>query len=382
MNTNHDFDELVGLIYEAALEPEHWQAVLLQLSDLFNSAGTSMWVHDAEHIGNHPHSNGQILRAVRFDSHSLASYANYYVQTNVWAQNEEQRQEGSLLTSSMQLADNLLPKTEYYADWLRPQDLFYSIGAVVLKNGSLSVKLSALRSRRHGDYTEDDLGNFRRLLPHIQRACKINQRLLNERLLAESRTQLGNFAQEIAGLSMLGLSDGGQLLYANRCGEAAIRDGQWLTVQQGGLRAADGGKDAELQQALRECLRQNRPQHINLGGNKELAHCCMTVMPAPPWHQLSLTDQRIAILVVVSSRTERRIATGRQLMDLFGLTPAESRLLRALVQGEDLEQYAKAEDLKKSTVRSQLQAVMMKTGVGKQKDLVKLVLSIPAVRDS
>lgn len=381
MSNTSNFDELIGLIYDAALEPEHWEAVLLQLSDFFNSAGMAMWVHDMENNSADSQANGQIIKAVRADEQFLVSYARYYAQTNVWAQDEVPREEGSIVFSSMQYPDNLLPKTEFFGDWLRPQDLFYSIGAVVVKNGSLAVKLSGLRSKRHGAYTEDDLANYRRLLPHIKRACVINQRLTDERLLAESQVQLSNLAQDISGLCLLGLSANGQLLYANRCGEATLREGHWLAVQQGSLRAVDVGKDNEFQNAIRETLLHKQPRHVNLGGNNGSPHCCLTVMPAPLWNQLSLVDQSIALLVVVVSRTDRRVATGRQLMDLFGLTPAESRLLRALAQGEDLEQYANAEGLKKTTVRSQLQAVMMKTSVSKQKDLVKLVLSIPAVRD-
>jgi DNA-binding CsgD family transcriptional regulator len=69
-------------------------------------------------------------------------------------------------------------------------------------------------------------------------------------------------------------------------------------------------------------------------------------------------------------------------MELFGFTPAEARVTRAITQGEDIDYYAKAEGLKKTTVRTQLQSAMIKTGAGKQKDLVRLVLSIPAVRES
>jgi DNA-binding CsgD family transcriptional regulator len=52
-----------------------------------------------------------------------------------------------------------------------------------------------------------------------------------------------------------------------------------------------------------------------------------------------------------------------------------------LTQGEDINYYAKAEGLKKTTVRTQLQSAMTKTGASKQKDLVRLVLLIPAVRE-
>jgi len=76
----------------------------------------------------------------------------------------------------------------------------------------------------------------------------------------------------------------------------------------------------------------------------------------------------------------KRVATATQLMEFFKLTAAEARLVRALCRGEDVQTYAVDEGLKVTTVRSHLKAAMEKTGAPTQRELVRMVMAIPAVR--
>ncbi|WP_409560033.1 helix-turn-helix transcriptional regulator [Hyphomicrobium sp. MC8b] len=59
----------------------------------------------------------------------------------------------------------------------------------------------------------------------------------------------------------------------------------------------------------------------------------------------------------------------------FGLTPAEARVLRALVDEPDAKQIAERFDVSLVTVRNQIARMLQKTGTTKQRELIKLVLS-------
>ena len=383
MNKEDEFDQLIGLIYEAALDPDSWQAVLLHVSDIVNAAGTTLWVHDTESGGVYSESGGESFRSVRFDMEFSASYVDYYAQTNVWSKKGDlQLLEGAGILSSNLFDDTQLLSTEFYGDWLRPQGLFYSMGVLVAKSGSLAVKLSTLRSKNKGPFTEDDLAWYSRLAPHLKRACDMNRRLVNERLLTENSLALSRITQDVSGLCMLGLSATGTIFYANGFGEALLRESRWLTCRLGSLQSIEPDKNNALQVALRKTLELNRPHHLNLGGTNGNPHCCVTVMPVPERDPLNLTGFGVRLIVLIIDNTRQRVATVRQLMELFGLTSAEARVARAITQGEDIDYYAKVEGLKKTTIRTQLQSAMTKTGASKQKDLVRLVLSIAAVRES
>jgi len=68
------------------------------------------------------------------------------------------------------------------------------------------------------------------------------------------------------------------------------------------------------------------------------------------------------------------------LKELFGLTNAEAQLAADLANGCSLDIYAEKYGVSKNTVRNQLKSCFNKTGVKRQAELVKLILSgIPAV---
>jgi len=66
------------------------------------------------------------------------------------------------------------------------------------------------------------------------------------------------------------------------------------------------------------------------------------------------------------------------LQRLFGLTPREASVLRALVEGENLQGVATRLSVGLETVRSHVKHIMETTGASRQADLVRMVLSSPA----
>ncbi len=85
--------------------------------------------------------------------------------------------------------------------------------------------------------------------------------------------------------------------------------------------------------------------------------------------------------VAMITLARRRVASTRQLMQLFALTEAEARLARAVLHGATVETYARSQELAISTVRSHLRAVLLKTGTRRQVDLVTVLSCVPVVRE-
>ena len=79
-------------------------------------------------------------------------------------------------------------------------------------------------------------------------------------------------------------------------------------------------------------------------------------------------------LALIRRPVQRRGLNRAQLAVLFGLTAAEAALAEGLGHGCTLEQVARARGVKISTARSQLAAVLAKTGCRRQQDLLRLLL--------
>ena len=66
-----------------------------------------------------------------------------------------------------------------------------------------------------------------------------------------------------------------------------------------------------------------------------------------------------------------------QLIDIYGLTQAESKVAISIANGVNPDQIASINNVAISTIRSQLKAVFQKVGVKSQIELVKVLLTGP-----
>ena len=64
----------------------------------------------------------------------------------------------------------------------------------------------------------------------------------------------------------------------------------------------------------------------------------------------------------------------------FGLSPSETRLTEAIVNGVPLAEAAERFGIQLSSARTRLKIIQAKTGCHRQVDLVRLAMSMPAIR--
>jgi DNA-binding CsgD family transcriptional regulator len=81
-----------------------------------------------------------------------------------------------------------------------------------------------------------------------------------------------------------------------------------------------------------------------------------------------------ATMFIVSPERSLQISP-HLIAHFFGLTPAEAKLAIAVAQGTRLSDYAEEKGVSIHTVNSQVKSVLSKTGVNRQAELVKLLLS-------
>lgn len=87
-------------------------------------------------------------------------------------------------------------------------------------------------------------------------------------------------------------------------------------------------------------------------------------------------NNRVALLLTDPERTT--VLSPECLSSLFELTRAEALITHTLANGGSLEEAAEASGITISSARTYLKRVFSKTGVGRQSDLVQLILTTPA----
>jgi DNA-binding CsgD family transcriptional regulator len=81
-------------------------------------------------------------------------------------------------------------------------------------------------------------------------------------------------------------------------------------------------------------------------------------------------------ILIVTPLKPQAVPDAAVLQGLFDLTPAEARVARGIGEGLTVEAIAEAFGLSRETIRSQLKAVLGKTGVGRQADLVAMLAGV------
>jgi DNA-binding CsgD family transcriptional regulator len=107
----------------------------------------------------------------------------------------------------------------------------------------------------------------------------------------------------------------------------------------------------------------------------------LMVLVAPLAHPANDSETcELSAILLITDPEHRPGILGRHLVDWFGLTPAEADLAVQLANGARLEDLTTLKRVRISTLRSQLRAVLDKTGAERQADLVGLLHRLPTFR--
>ncbi len=373
MDDQTAFDRLVGLIYEIPLAPERLPAVLEHLTRWLDG--------DTCHLVGWNGTTREPLLSVSvgLDDDVGPNYAAYYADIDPRRQLALDRHApGQLLACHEHFDARFVSRSEFFQDYLLPVGLHYMVGTTLLADASHLVQIAFHRYVGHGYFSARELQWSERLIPHLQRAFA----LLMRADALQQTAALAGAGLDASPLAVIAVDRCNRPVFCNRQAEALLRDGAVLGLRNGILQAATPAQHAALAAALEATARRGKSGNLVLstppGSARQARYSLTTVrVPQPERHALPSVA---SVLCLIAPLGARRLPTAGQLMQLFGLSPAESRLLRALAQGTVLEDYARDCDLRLSTVKTQLQSLFAKTGTRRQTDLIRSVVDIPAVR--
>lgn len=84
-----------------------------------------------------------------------------------------------------------------------------------------------------------------------------------------------------------------------------------------------------------------------------------------------------SVLVLIRAQTTVQVGGSSLYQQAFGLTAAETRLADALLIGQSPQEYADRTEVSITTVRTQIRALLAKTGASNMRTLLILLASLP-----
>ena len=364
--------DLVGRIYDAALQPDLWSDALAAFAGRVSAAsGTlSLLNVDARTMG--------FNRSFRRDPEFISSYRDHYVQLDPYL---DALAEDS---DSRYLSQELIPEAElmgtlFYQEWLQPQDLHYQIGTVALHGAGRMALMDWQRPRAAGPFGEAELVQLERFEEHFKRALTINQKFWD----AFSGPHAALEVLEYLEFGVIFIDERGEVSYTNPKAVELMRLEDGLLRRGGRLIAAESTQTEKLEKLIEGAVETGAGRGMEAGG----AIWVGTLFDRPYYvlvsplrtHRadLSLTGRRVCAVVFLSSPYQPYAVSVQTFRAIHGLTPAESHLVGELANGLSLDQIAKRFQITKNTVRDQLKSVFAKTGIRRQAELIRLIRATP-----
>jgi DNA-binding CsgD family transcriptional regulator len=375
-----DLPRLLDLLYDAALDPERWQAFLDALSGAFGGAWGVLHSYDVATAAT------PSFRNFGDDPAFNASYTNYFHSINPYPPARfEAIPVGKIIRASDFLDAEFVERTEFYADFMKPLGITTDHLGVSLHNDGNGVALLAIcpHASVYRNNRETYECRFALLVPHLMRAVEIN------RVKAAARTAeraLGTSLDALR-LAAFAVDGAGRLLLANQKAEDLLRrDSVLCTNRSKRLRAANCAENAAFAAAITYALRPSTAlttQPVRLtsraSGRAFVAWAVpmRSEQPNGPNHRsqfvLGLRAEATVLVLLVPAQCALSIPP-EAIQAAFRLSAAEARLVSALIAGRTLAEYARDSGHSRNTVRNQLASALEKTGTRRQAELVTAIV--------
>jgi DNA-binding CsgD family transcriptional regulator len=353
------YDKILGALYESAVNPDSWRATLTDITRWTgaNEFHLLRWDSATQRSLFNVHSEG--VEA------AIAMYGDYYANIDPRRLLVGAGPAGQVSACQRHFDERYVERSEFYQDFLGAWDMGRSLSSLLIQDGEEQLMLGLLRESERGAFDDEEIARLERLMPHLQRACRLWKD--NERL--QEQAALGDQAAASKGLGWLGVDRAGMLVHANPFAEHLLHDDDSLVVRGGHLRAIDADDDLRLQAAIAQAARGLPARELTLRGRRSGPHACAVSVVAA-------AKARPEVLVMVRPREAMRAPSADGLAQAFGLTAAETKVALALMDGKTPAEYAEAAGVSMPTVRTHLSAIYAKTCTRRQAEAVQVLRAL------
>jgi DNA-binding CsgD family transcriptional regulator len=362
------YDELVDAIYDAAMVPAQWPAVLKKLNAAFNSNLAGFFVQTSDNHFGESLFDG-------FAPEMAKTYAEHYSTVNPWFTTPDLARPGRILTDHTleALTGNRRAyiDTEYYQDWARLADMRHGIGGTLHELGGGLLNFTLFRAETAGYYTEQEIQFYVRLSHHLMKATRIG----NQVSLLTAEKDDRNTALDQLRLGIIVLDASARIVHMNKYAKTLIESGVILYERKALISAKPEKNAAALKSALDEVALRSRIATINLlrDGQSPLSVC---IVPNTE-QRLFLDTPHKSITLFISDPDDRDFSGAEILAKRWQLTELESNFALRLAKGQTTKQIAVELQLTRYTAQWYCKQIMHKVGVKRQAELcIKLVTDI------
>ena len=371
-------DELVDLIYQAALDSDRWLDFARVLSSALDDRTITVWLrlpNGDRRSEFYRWPQAQVSQEI---------FAKYWNRGLPWGSQVSQIGTASETTKRFVQFDSVFPNerlvtTDYYKEWMQPQGLAPTSPVVhtFASDGAMPTAAVCVFQRVDSPpIRPGHLAFLDHLVPHLARAHRILDQM---RAMRREHDVLREVIDRIPTGIVL-IDETGHVATLNDSALLSIENHEGLHVENGRLVVDDPETDRWLQQVIQEaCDPEIRadcdPERRVMSGHRSATNGQIPLVVTPllsPASESTIPDA-VAMVFVGTPKLARGTSLSL-LRNLYGLTRAEAEITQLLADGLSLEEAAERRTVTLNTARSQLKRVFSKTGAKRQSDLVRIVI--------
>jgi len=366
-------NDAIGLIYDVAVDTAGWPVLLAKLGTMYNCHFVDSFQRAEDYSWFHGIAHG----LDRDDYENV--FLGFWVKRNVWGKRRPVRRAGDVLvTREMTPVVDLL-RSEMYNEFLNPRGLHEGLRMDIWAGNGWVEDISMLRPWSSGRFTAEEIRAAHALVPHLQRATAVSRRLRGAADLALA----GLAALERLHTAVVLVTRSGRLVYANAAAQALLARNDGIMIADGVLGCANpsvaGAFQAVVEAACDPAGQGGRSGALRIPRPLRRPALAMIALPLRAEaleFDLSRRDEPAALVCISDPMLDFDLKP-LQLMELFGLTQAESSLATDLLAGLELREIADSSGRSINTMRTHLARLMAKTETRRQSDLVRLLSRLP-----
>ena len=370
-----DLSQVIGTIYDCAVDPQYWPKALESIARLIDGANGFILMLDTIrnevrlHMGWNVGPEATRLYDERY--HKGNPLAEGVVRCDV--------DQPYSIATIMDVED--FKRTPTYKEFIAPQGWLDFVGVSILRTPSRAAMLAVTRMVEAGYTGPRELRIFGLLSPHARRAVSIAD-LIDMRTLAAA-----SFESTLDGLAVpiVLVDDRSIIAHANVAARSLLNAGDPIVSERGVLRAALPPAVPALEAAIAQTA-QPESQMGKIGidvpvpyadGRPGFAH----VLPIGSGAARGGLGSRATAAIFFTPSGAPQRPPAEAWAAAFGFTPSEMRMLDLLVKGHTVGEAAGIMAIAEPTARTHVANLMAKAGTRRQADLIQLALRlIPPVR--
>lgn len=376
--TVQQYANVSNLILAAAMDPDSWQPVVDSLGTILGpQVCTQIMGYDLKSRA------APLAYTSGYDPALLQLYDKHYCSKNPFARRFDTMAVGEVVSTSALCPPDVLKKTGFYADLLRPsEDIICGGGAMLVRDEDRMFLFGGnMRTRDQDAHEQRWLALCASLAPMIRQSLEINRMIagLSFENWAANQHKLGSETAVVVVDSQM------RIHYASAEAERLITKGDPIGTGLGSqLVFASQAIQASISQlaGLQSKGRRSvfRSWHVDSPGGRSWT--CRAIglrlgdMDRSPFG--AFFDRATSALLLALKEDVPLVKINGLLQDGLGLSQVEAEIALLLADGMMLSEIAGHRDVSIHTVRNQIKSALSKGGFRRQADLVKAVEQLRA----